>query len=68
MADPSVPAPQRQTQAAASAAGELTLVQACPGPRLADAAGSALYALEADVAGEGCVHTCLTGADQTLAD
>lgn len=57
--EPTVQVPQ-QTEAVSSEAGELTLMQAGdPGPHLADAAGSALYALEGDVAGEGCTDRCL---------
>lgn len=56
-ADTSELAAQQPTRAAV-AAGELTLVQGQPGPYIADAAGSALYSLEGDVSGEGCVDTC----------
>ncbi|MDQ3270074.1 MAG: hypothetical protein M3Q11_07820 [Pseudomonadota bacterium] len=55
----SQPTPAAQTPAAASAAGALTLVQAEPGAYVADAAGSALYSLEGDVSGEGCIDRCL---------
>lgn len=47
------------TPAAVDAAGELTLANSGPGPHLTDRAGSALYALDGDTAGEGCVDVCL---------
>lgn len=52
-------AEEATTPAAADAAGQLTLVAGGPGPHLADGAGSALYALEGDTAGQGCVDVCL---------
>lgn len=58
-AESAVPPSQRQSPAAASAAGELRLMQSDRGQFVADAAGSALYALDGDVAGEGCIDICL---------
>ena len=52
-------ATQATTPAAADAAGQLTLVRSGPGPHLADGAGSALYSLEGDIAGQGCADVCL---------
>lgn len=49
----------QQTAAVADASGELSLALGGPGPHLTDAAGTALYALDADTAGEGCVGVCL---------
>lgn len=58
-AEPAVQVP-RQTEVLSAEAGELTLMEAGgPAPYLADAAGSALYALEGDVAGESCIDKCL---------
>lgn len=55
----STAATQATTPAATDAASELTLARAGPGPHLTDGAGSALYALQGDIAGEGCVDVCL---------
>lgn len=52
-------ATEATTPAAVDAAGQLTLVRGGPGPHLADGAGSALYSLEGDTAGQGCVGVCL---------
>ena len=52
-------ATQATTPAAIDAAGQLTLVRGDPGPHLADGAGSALYSLDGDVAGQGCLDVCL---------
>lgn len=52
-------ATQATTPAAMDAAVQLTLVRGGPGPHLADGAGSALYSLEGDTAGQGCVDVCL---------
>ena len=50
---------QATTPAAMDAAGDLMLARTGPGPHLTDGAGSALYALQGDIAGEGCVDVCL---------
>ena len=52
-------ATQATTPAAVDAAGQLTLVRGDPGPHLADGAGSALYSLDGDIAGQGCIDVCL---------
>lgn len=55
-------------QAAGPSAGNLTVVNGrAPGPYLADDAGSALYALEGDRAGSGCVGACLEAWPPVLA-
>lgn len=64
--EPATPPPATPTEsigptpAANAAAGNLTLMQTGQsGPYLADDAGSALYMLEGDTDGSGCVDTCL---------